>query len=150
MLHKKPTGSVATILLSAIAALLLLTVCVYAIWQWFSHSGELGDKEKYAAMQIVDNEYKDKFTGQFLIVRDVGYSHMTLLGVPDEKPGNSVVWVVLNQLSYEGRVMMAPVEAMLRSDCAQLADVLKREKPLPDVSARLRREMKCVATAPMS
>jgi hypothetical protein len=143
MRSQKIGGPIATILLSTVAALLLLVGAVYAFWQWFSRSGELGDKEKYSAIQIADAEHKGKFNGEFLVLRNVGYSHMKLLGVPEAAPSNSIVWVVLNQLGYDGRVIMVPVGALLRSDCAQLADLLKREEPLPDIAARLRQEMKC-------
>ncbi len=146
----KETGSIASLLLAVAATLAILAGGAFAFWQWFSHSGELGDKEKYAAIQNADAQHRHELKGRFIVLRDVGHSHMTLLGIPGEEPANAVVWVVLNQLSYEGRVMMVPLAAPLRGDCPRLSEALKRETPLPEVTAALRREMKCSATATMN
>ena len=144
MPEQRPSGPIPIILLSAFVALLLLAGLLYGVWHWFSHSGELGDKEKYSAIQIVDAEYKGHdINGKFLVLRNVGDSHMTLLGIPNEEPNDSLVWVVLNQYSYDGRVIMVPIGAQPRPDCGQLIGILKQETPLPDVEAKLRKEMKC-------
>jgi hypothetical protein len=51
------------IVLAAIAALTTIAAALYGLLQWFSHSGELGDKEKYAAIQMADAEHGREVAG---------------------------------------------------------------------------------------
>ena len=136
--------AIGALLAATLLALLIVGALACAALSFFLHTGELGDKEKFAALQSVESRYRDY--GQrdsILVIEHLDGIDEVALGLPTLQAGHPRAWALINELDSQGQLFMSPRDAQLASHCDQLRGVFKTHEPAAEVAALLERVMDC-------
>ena len=107
-------------------ALVLLAAVVggcYGAWRFF-HTGELGAKPYYAALQVVEYENRMNKTGEPLLRINIDGSGADAIGVLGRDSARTRVWIILNETDSDGHPYVLPQGIEIDQNCAQVERVV--------------------------
>lgn len=107
-------------------ALVLLAAVVggcYGAWRFF-HTGELGAKPYYAALQVVEYENRMNKTGEPLLRINIDGSGADAIGVLGRDSARTRVWIILNETDSDGRPYVLSQGIEIGQNCAQVEGVV--------------------------
>jgi hypothetical protein len=110
--------------LAALLAILIVVGGGYLALSWYLNSGELGAKKYYAVLQGVEFENRLSGAEGLLFKSDVNGSGLNAIGIPSRGPGNSRVWVALNIVGPDEKVMAVPEGVPLDIRCEDVRRAL--------------------------
>ena len=96
----------------------------FLVWRFF-HTGELGAKPYYAALQAVEYENRPNKIEEPLLRTYVDGSGADAIGVPGRDPARTRVWIILNVTDSDGHPYLMPQGVEIDRDCAQIERVVR-------------------------
>jgi len=95
----------------------------YLVWRFF-HTGELGAKPYYAALQVVEYENRPNKIAEPLLRTNIDGLGTDAIGVPGRDRARTRVWIILNETDSDGHPYLMPQGVEINRDCAQIERVL--------------------------
>ena len=123
-----------------LAFALLATVAggCYLAWRLF-HTGELGAKPYYAALQVVEYENRMNKTGEPLLRINIDGSGADAVGVLGRDSARTRVWIILNETDSDGRPYVLPQGIEIDQSCAQVERVVHGRPMATEVERLLKK-----------
>jgi hypothetical protein len=105
--------------------ILIVVAALYGIWHTF-HSGELGDKPAWAALQAVELQHRTAVPpAEPLLVEHIGGSDFSAVGLPTGTTEYSFAWLLVSG-GGNGPVKIIPQDAHVKVTCGYVSNLKKQ------------------------